>query len=71
MFHTGDHTCHEGHHTVVEYDRQLDIRNLDQLPTGCGARYLEVLPIRDDTKMVYIAKYWRRRPLRGTVVIEF
>lgn len=68
----GDVELHEGSNLVINYDQQLSIVNLDQLSRGTGARYLEVLPVRDpDNKLVYVAKAWRRRTHTGSAFVDF
>ncbi len=42
----------------IKYNRNLIITNLDQLPRGSGAKYLEVMP--DNIHGVLIAIKWRR-----------
>jgi hypothetical protein len=42
----------------IKYNRNLIITNLDQLPRGTGAKYLEVRP--DNIHGVLIAVQWRR-----------
>jgi hypothetical protein len=43
---------------IIPNDRSLDIRNLEQLPRGTGAPYLEVM--ESHIQGVYIAVQWRR-----------
>jgi len=66
-------TIHEASVKVVPFSRDLDIRNLDALPRGTGARYLECVLGPDDK--ILIAKQWRRKlPDRAsgiTVFVEF
>ena len=42
---------------IIKYHRNLIITNIEQLPHGTGAKYLEAL--RDDKHGVLIAKQWR------------
>lgn len=44
---------------VIQYTRELKIVNLDQLPHGTGARFLEVFP--DPTHGTLVAVQWRRK----------
>lgn len=44
---------------LIEYSPALDIRNLDALPRGTGAGYLEVLTSHEPG--VLIAVRWRRK----------
>lgn len=59
--------------SMVDYDRSQKIENLEQLPRGAGARYLEC--IEGQAFGVYIAAKWRRTlPAslpRGRVLIRF
>jgi len=48
--------------TVIEYDTSLDIRNIEHLPRGTGAKYLEVIAGQGDE---YVAVQWRRRNHNG------
>lgn len=59
---------------LVDYHAQLDITNLDQLPTGTGSKYL--LVIEGQAMGSYVAKKWlrklpRRRPQRGEKIVRF
>ena len=57
---------------VIQYNKDLLITNLDQLPHGVGAKYLEVLP--DNIHGVLIAKQWRRVIVKDntdTVLVKF
>jgi len=51
---------------IINYDPSLNIVNIEQLPRGRGARYLEVLV--DHDRGVLVAKQWRRNPTSGTLV---
>lgn len=54
---------------VISYDRNLDIRNGENLPTGTGAKWLEVIEGEDGS---YIAKAWRRKlPCKPGIFIQF
>jgi hypothetical protein len=57
--------------TIIQNSPSLDIRNLDALPKGTGAKYLEAIRGTRDT---FIAKQWRRsipeKPEAGSVFIE-
>ena len=44
---------------IIKYNSDMDIRNLEQLPKGVGAKYLEV--ITSHIPGVYIAAQWRRK----------
>ena len=44
---------------ILKYDKSLDIRNLEQLPRGLGAKYLEVMTSHEQG--VYIAVQWHRK----------
>jgi hypothetical protein len=52
---------------VIPISRELKITNLDALPRGTGARYLEVIRGEDDT---LVAKQWRRKPVAGAVMVD-
>jgi len=43
---------------VIDNNKELVVTNLDQLPRGTGAKYLEVIESHCGT---YIAKQWRRK----------
>lgn len=47
---------------TIKYHRNLVITNLDQLPHGVNAKYLEV--IVDNEHGVLIAKQWRRKQIK-------
>jgi hypothetical protein len=47
-----------GQWKIVPHTRSMDIRNIEQLPRGLNARYLEVM--ESHTPGVYIAVRWRR-----------
>jgi hypothetical protein len=53
----------------IPYSRDLKITNLDQLPRGIGARYLEVIRGENGT---LIAKRWRRSPAvrEGVLLVD-
>ena len=44
--------------TIIKYTAELDIRNVDSLPAGTGAKYVEVIRGLDGAM---IAKQWRRK----------
>ena len=44
---------------ILKFDKTLDIRNLDCLPHGTGAKYLEVMTSHEQG--VYIAVQWHRK----------
>jgi DNA polymerase III sliding clamp (beta) subunit (PCNA family) len=52
---------------IIPQSRDLKITNLDQLPRGTGARYLEVVRGEDG---VLVAKQWRRKPVAGAVLVD-
>lgn len=56
---------------VIPYRRDMDIRNLDALAPGSGARFLEVIESHDGSH--FIAAQWRRRKIcePGRILIEF
>lgn len=58
---------------MIDYDRSQTITNLEQLPKGTGAKYLEC--IEGQAYGTYIAAKWRRTPPanlpRGRVLIRF
>ncbi len=43
---------------VITYTPELDVRNVESLPAGTGARYVEVIRGLDGA---LIAKQWRRK----------
>ncbi len=43
----------------IKYNKNLIITNLDQLPRGTGAKYLEVMP--DNIHGILIAVCWKRK----------
>ena len=45
---------------TIRYTPQLVIGNLDHLPRGVGAKYLEVM---QDHTGAYLAVQWRRKPI--------
>jgi hypothetical protein len=53
---------------IIPYSPTLKITNLEQLPRGLNAPYLEV--IESHIPDVYIAKQWRRKPdnVNGTLI---
>jgi len=53
---------------VIPYSKDLDIRNIEALPRGTGARYLEVIRGEKDE---YIAKLWRRKATDKGILIDF
>jgi len=62
--------------TILEDHRNLDIRNLEQLPRGTGARYLEIMESHNPNELsrlgnaVYIAVKWRRViPKKGSGIL--
>ncbi len=68
----GNQALHEGDRLIIQYDRCLRIVNLDQLPRGAGAPYLEVLPSADlDGQQVYIAKRWAKKTKPNGAFIRF
>jgi len=52
---------------IIPYSKNLDVRNLDSLPRGTGARYLEVI---EGEKGAFIAKKWRRKPTGKGILID-
>jgi len=54
---------------VIKNRRELKVANLEHLPRGLGARYLEV--IESHRAGEYIAKQWRRKlPEAGGIFID-
>ena len=49
---------------IIKYHRNLVVTNIEQLPRGTGAKYLECL--QDDLHGVLIAKQWRNNPARAS-----
>ncbi len=43
---------------IIKYSRNLDIRNVNSLPKGTGAKYLEVIHGQKDE---FVAKRWKRK----------
>ena len=52
---------------AIPYTKDLDIRNVDALPRGTGARYLEVIEGADGA---FVAKQWRRKPIGKGILID-
>lgn len=52
---------------TIPYSKDLKITNLDALPRGTGARYLEVIRGEGD---VLVAKQWRRKPVEGAILVD-
>jgi len=52
---------------IIPNSREIKITNLDQLPRGLGARYLEV--VRGENG-VLVAKQWRRKELDGAILVD-
>lgn len=52
----------------IPYSKDLKITNMDAMPKGSGARYLEVVRGENDT---LIAKQWRRKPVANAVLVDF
>ena len=46
---------------TIKFTTELAVTNLDQLPRGTGAKYLEVMVVENDGKTVYVAKKWARK----------
>jgi hypothetical protein len=44
--------------TIIKYTAELDIRNVESLPAGTGAKYVEVIRGLNGSM---IAKQWRRK----------
>ena len=44
--------------TIIQYSRQLDIRNIENLPGGLKCNYLLAIQGQDNT---LIAKQWKRK----------
>jgi len=53
---------------IIPYSKDLNIRNIEQLPRGVGTPYLEVI---EGEKGTYIAKQWRRKPQDKGIFVEF
>jgi hypothetical protein len=55
---------------IIEYSKDLDIRNLESVPSGTGMPYLECVPGVDGA---LVAKQWRRSPVYrdGNVLVSF
>lgn len=55
---------------VVDYSPDLDIRNMDALPRGTGAKYLVAIP---GLGSELVAKRWARVPKvgKGEILIRF
>ena len=51
----------------IPYDPKMKIANLDQLPKGSGARYLEIVDGPDGR---LVAKQWRRKPVAGAKLVD-
>ena len=51
------------HTVIIDYHPHMIVRNLDQLPRGTGAKYLEV--IEGQYPREYIAKQWRHYRLQS------
>lgn len=58
----------KGQAEIIPYSKELDIRNIEALPRGTGAKYLEVIKGEKDE---YIAKQWRRKPGEKGILIDF
>lgn len=56
---------------VIHYSPSLTITNLDQLPRGTGAPYLEVFATTIDGQQVLIAKRWARKPRPDSTFVRF
>ncbi|HDO36184.1 MAG TPA: hypothetical protein ENH07_07825 [Nitrospirae bacterium] len=52
---------------IIPYTKDLDIRNIDALPRGTGARYIEVVKGVDGA---LVAKQWRRKPIKKGVLVD-
>jgi hypothetical protein len=48
---------------IIDYHKDMDIRNTEQLFTGLSCTYLEVLEAHEPG--VYIAVQWRRKPVKN------
>ena len=46
---------------MIQNRAGLNVRNLESLPRGTGARYLECITTHHDDSIL-IAKQWRRKP---------
>lgn len=53
---------------IIKYTQTLDVRNIDLLPAGTGAKYLEVIR---GQKQEYIAKQWKRKTNKSGIFIKF
>ena len=47
---------------IIKNHKDLDVRNIDAMPRGLNARYLEVIK---GLGSEYVAKQWRRTPPKG------
>jgi len=52
---------------IIPYSKELDVRNIEAMPRGVGARYLEVIRGQGDE---YVAKQWRRKPVENAILID-
>lgn len=57
---------------IIKNHKDLDVRNIDAMPRGLNAKYLEVIEGLEDN--VYIAKCWHRKinksMNKNTILIE-
>ena len=51
---------------VMSHTKEIKIVNMEAMPRGLGARYLEVI---EGLAGEWVAKQWRRKPVAGVILV--